>query len=237
MRNLRNLPNAFFSVNLIIVSLISFTLVSCEPGNTNNDTTTAGALALVANNSSTSSSSTSSSCVTTGTCKIFIATPTAPNNAGISGFDTHCNNSPNKPSGSYVYKALISDGIKRRACSTANCSGGTSEHIDWVLKPNQQYKRKDGTTTIGTTNANGIFVTSLTNVIDPDVIDGYTDNVFTGVNANWTPGDDCSDWTGSGDTMTGAYLYSDIRAFAEMSRGCSAMINQVFRGKAICVEQ
>ncbi|PKA12234.1 hypothetical protein CH372_10220, partial [Leptospira meyeri] len=108
-------------------------------------------------------------------------------NAGISGFDNHCNNSANKPSGSHTYKALISDGIKRRACSTANCSGGTSEHIDWVLKPNQQYKRKDGTTIIGTTNANGIFVSSLTNVIDPDMFDGASDHVFTGVNADWTP--------------------------------------------------
>ncbi|MGE8720537.1 DUF1554 domain-containing protein [Leptospira terpstrae] len=158
-------------------------------------------------------------------------------NAGISGFDNHCNNSANKPSGSNTYKALISDGIKRRACSTANCSGGTSEHIDWVLKPNQQYKRKDGTTIIGTANANGIFVSSLTNVIDPDMFDGASDHVFTGVNADWTPGDDCSDWTGIGDAMTGAYLYADIRTFAENSRNCNIMVGNVYKGKAICVEQ
>ncbi|MCG6139834.1 DUF1554 domain-containing protein [Leptospira mtsangambouensis] len=63
----------------------------------------------------------------------MIATPTAPApiNASISGFDTHCNNSTNKPTSTTVYKALVSDGIKRRACSNANCSGGTSEHIHW----------------------------------------------------------------------------------------------------------
>ncbi|TGM73365.1 DUF1554 domain-containing protein [Leptospira mtsangambouensis] len=62
---------------------------------------------------------------------MFIATPTAPINAGNSGFDTHCNNSTNIPSSTTVYKALVSDGTKRRVCSNANCSGETSEHIHW----------------------------------------------------------------------------------------------------------
>ncbi|PJZ83689.1 hypothetical protein CH366_10275 [Leptospira harrisiae] len=209
--------------------------MSCETNNSDN-TATAGALALVTNNSSTSSSSTTPSCTTTGTCKIFIANPTAPINAGISGFDTYCNNSTNKPSGSYTYKALVSDGIKRRACSTANCSGGTSEHIDWVLKPNQQYKRNDGTTVIGTTNANGIFVTSLTNSVEPNLVTG-SDVVLTGINDNWTPGDDCTDWTGTGNTMIGAHLEVVYRWYAESSRDCSTMVNNTYQGKAICVEQ
>ncbi|WP_244290288.1 DUF1554 domain-containing protein [Leptospira bourretii] len=223
-------------LNLIIVSLLCFTLISCESNN-NDNTAAAGALALVANNSSTSSSSTTPSCTTTGTCKIFIANPTAPINAGISGFDTHCNNSTNKPSGSYTYKALVSDGIKRRACSTANCSGGTSEHIDWVLKPNQQYKTNDGTTIIGTTNANGLFPVPLTNSIQPTAIDGSSDLVITGLNDNWTAGDDCNDWTGTGNGKYGAHIEVGIKAFSEATMACSDLINNTYKGKAICVEQ
>ncbi|WP_244935775.1 DUF1554 domain-containing protein [Leptospira bouyouniensis] len=236
MTNFKNVKNFFRMIYGTIRIIICLTFVTCESNNSDS-TAIASALALVANNSSTSSSSVTSSCATTGTCKIFISNPTAPMNAGISGFDNHCNNSANKPSGSHTYKALISDGVKRRACSTANCSGGTSENIDWVLKPNQQYKRKDGTTIIATTNANGIFVSSLTNVIDPDMFDGASDHVFTGVNADWTPGDDCSDWTGIGNAMTGAYLYADFRTFAENSRNCNTMVGNVYKGKAICVEQ
>ncbi|TGL16191.1 DUF1554 domain-containing protein [Leptospira meyeri] len=50
----------------------------------------------------------------------------------------------------------------------SNCaSGGTAEHTDWVLKPNQEYRRTDGYIVIGTTSASGIFIADLTNESQP----------------------------------------------------------------------
>lgn len=240
LKNFKNLQNYLLTIELILISLLSFTLVSCEPGNTNNDTTTASALAIVANNSSTSSSATPS-CATTGTCKIFITNSTAPVTAGVSGIDAHCNNATNKPSGGGTYKALVTDGTSRRACTSANCTtGGTSEHIDWVLKPNQQYKRKDGTTVIGTTNANGLFPIPLTNSMEPNLLNS-TNYVITGINADWINSNDCENWTTrapatSPNGLFGKHQETDMRAFAFAGTTC-ADLEDFYNAKAICVEQ
>ncbi|TGL51123.1 DUF1554 domain-containing protein [Leptospira meyeri] len=99
--------------------------MSCEAKNSDNTITTS-ALALVTNNNSNSNSTvTYTSSVF---CKIFVTNSIIPYNAGITGFASHCTGAS--------YKAMASDGTTRRACSTANCSSGTSEQINWVLKTN-----------------------------------------------------------------------------------------------------
>ncbi|MBI39027.1 MAG: hypothetical protein CMF59_05470 [Leptospiraceae bacterium] len=77
-------------------------------------------------------------------------------NNGISGLDSQCSFDSNKPSGGGKYKARVADSTNRIACSTANCNSGTDKYTDWVLRPSQKYTRADGTT-VGTTNANGVF--------------------------------------------------------------------------------
>lgn len=240
MQKLKYISKPRLDLNLIIVSLLCFTLISCESNN-NDNTAVAGALALVTNNSSTSSSSTTPSCTTTGTCKIFITNSTAPVTAGVSGIDAHCNNATNKPSGGGTYKALVTDGTSRRACTSANCTtGGTSEHIDWVLKPNQQYKRKDGTTVIGTTNSNGLFPIPMTNSMEPNLLNA-NNYVITGINADWINSNDCENWTTkaaatSPNGLFGRHQNTDALAFAFSSTLCSDLEDN-YNAKAICVEQ
>ncbi|TGL26309.1 DUF1554 domain-containing protein [Leptospira bourretii] len=81
------------------------------------------------------------------------------------------------------------------ACASANCAtGGTAGQTDWVLKPNKEYRRIDGATVIGTTNANGIFAADLTNEISTTI--SGTSTIATGLNSNWTESaNDCSNFT------------------------------------------
>ncbi|TGL86928.1 DUF1554 domain-containing protein [Leptospira congkakensis] len=165
---------------------------------------------------------------------MFVTNSTAPTNAGVAGLDSHCANATNKPAGGGTYKAMVSDGTIRRACSTADCSGGTAEHINWVLKTNTEYRRGDGATIVGTTNANGIFNLPLTNNIYPTALSG-SDGVVTRLNANWTSGLDFTDWSGTGNGMYGAYLNTDYKFYAEGSASVAGVTS--FSAKAICVEQ
>lgn len=222
-------------VNLIIVSLFCFILISCETNNTDN-TTAASAFALVANNSSTkdaTSNTSDSSCTGNGPCKMFVPANqlNLGINLGISGLDNHCNNASDKPSGGGTYKAMVTTGNSRRACSTANCSGGTSEHINWVLKPNKEYRRFDGTTVVGTTNANGIFTFPLTN--SPYHVVNFTDNIVTGMNSDWTnSSDNCSGWSGNTQSFAGGgYNNTSSNLINKGIYGCTTTT------RALCVEQ
>ncbi|WP_246834110.1 DUF1554 domain-containing protein [Leptospira bourretii] len=239
MHKLKDLSNSFFTVNLIIISFICFSLISCEENNTDN-TAAASALALVSNNSSSTASTTSTTntsvgpCSTTGPCKIFVTANTFPalnTNLGISGLDNFCNNSSDKPSGGGTYKALVTDGTNRIACTTANCSGGPSEHTGWVLKANKEYRRSNGTTIVGTTTANAIFTFPLTNSINNAI--PFTNMTATGLNANWTSNSNhCSQWTGTGSFSMATYDSTSSDAiYAAGTAGCTNT------AAIICVEQ
>lgn len=107
----------------------------------------------------------------------------------IASADLGCDGS--RPAGVAVAKALLV-GTTRRACTTAKCSGGGgTEHIDWVLLPNTQYRRSDGTV-IGTTDANGLFTSPLTNAIADA---GPSDFAWTGVDKDWFTQQNCMDWS------------------------------------------
>ncbi len=76
---------------------------------------------------------------------------------GAAGADAFCMGDANYP-GSGTFKALIVEGgLGRTACSTADCSGGSSEHIDWIISANTTYYQDDETTEIGTTRSTYVF--------------------------------------------------------------------------------
>ena len=176
-------------------------------------------------------SSSSPTCATTGHCKMFVADNVS-TNTGISGLDNACANSSNKPSGG-TYKALVVDGTNRIACTTANCSGGTSEHIDWVLKPNKEYRRTDGSTVIGTTNSNGIFSFPISNGVD-EYNSGTFSITVSALESNWTSStDDCTNFSlTSGDYGTSNFSETDTTFIDWATSSCTGSALHV-----VCVEQ
>ncbi len=168
------------------------------------------------------------------TCKLFVTAANFQGNFGtIASADAFCTSDANYP-GTGKYKALLSyeDGT-RRACSTANCSGGISERIDWVLKSNTTYTRLDGTI-ITTTNTNGLFIIPFTNSYS-----GLVQSVWTGTSSSWLAiaGQTCANWTSTSGTAPPAGSYGEtnqtgITAIAPALGGnCSVVL------KLLCVEQ
>ncbi len=156
------------------------------------------------------------------------------------GADAFCASDSRKPS-TGTYKAMMTDGSTRVACTTAFCSGGTGEHVDWVLSPSTVYTRPDGTV-IGTTTSAGVFGSSsgltLTNSIWTV---GFSANshVWTGMDMdqrNWIyrSGAVCSGWSTSSSGTNGCYgTDSDTNdnAFNYLMEGCNTT-NHLY-----CVEQ
>ncbi len=128
--------------------------------------------------------------------RIFPTTITMTAGTGLMGadganrFDAQCQTDANtkgiSDSGKTIYKALVftnstSNGVTRRlSCLTAYCANGTGEAVGWVLEPNKQYRRENGTTIIGTTNANAIFDFPLTNSFT-----GVNEDHWTGFTESW----------------------------------------------------
>lgn len=190
-----------FNLTLILLSVI-VTGVACGKDKDNNDTLI-GTMLVALN--------TNIGCINKDHCKMYVTKSNAVLNVGISGLDNQCNSDENKPSGSGTYKAMVADGTNRNACTYANCAtGGTSEHIDWVLKPNKEYRRADGTTVIGNTSVNGIFESDLTNEV-LSVVTG-TNFTITGLNANWTNSvNDCSNFSTTGANVAfGSHIEKTI---------------------------
>ncbi len=174
----------------------------------------------------------------TTTKKTFITATTFTGNfngsPGIAGADGRCMGDGSYP-GSGTYKALIVDGTNRVACTNANCAGGTAGRVDWVLAASTTYTRSDGTTTILTTNANGVFVFgSLTFSFA-----GAAGLLWTGMANDWTTGTrDCSDWTVSAGppppTNQGNVGNGNVSAAASIG---GALQNCDTLASLICVQQ
>lgn len=159
------------------------------------------------------------------------ANPALNTNLGISGVDAYCNNATDKPSGGGTYKAFVADGTNRIACTSASCSGGPSEHTDWVLKANKEYRQSNGTTVIGTTTANGIFTFPLTN--EPQTTINTTDVTATGLNQNWTSStNDCTNWSGAGSFAMGSHTVKTVNTINSGGTGGCASTTKI-----LCVEQ
>jgi hypothetical protein len=160
---------------------------------------------------------------------------------GVSGADVLCENDANNPANGSSYKALISDGVSRVACTSNNCSGGIAENVDWVLSPSTEYRRLDNTTIIVNTNASAIFdldysSSNLENTIDPSPSSAIVwSGLQFGGTFNWTNIDiDCSGWTSnsSGDFGTAGQSNSiDAEVFTADDDPCDSL------QKVYCVEQ
>ncbi|MCW7480246.1 DUF1554 domain-containing protein [Leptospira kanakyensis] len=144
------------------------------------------------------------------TCKFFSTSVTYNGNrGGILGADAKCMNDSKKPPMPVgaVYKAFLVDEVNRIACTSTDClTGGTSEHVDWVLKPNTAYVRTADNVTIATTNSLGIFTSQTNDAENPQVT-----NVFTGLFTNgWTTlsGGNCAGWTQGTTASARVALYS-----------------------------
>ena len=74
---------------------------------------------------------------------------------------------PALPKTGSEYRALLVDASNRVACTSINCSGGSSEHVDWVLRANTSYKRPGGTV-VFTTNASDIFLQAISKMSGQD---------------------------------------------------------------------
>lgn len=120
---------------------------------------------------------------------------------GVSGADAICNSDSGLFPAGASFRALLGavNGAPRHACTGAGqggCpSGGAT--ANWSLAANTEYRRIDGTTIIGTTNANRIILLPMTNSIA-----GVGGSAWSGMEVNWnTVGatSECGGWNGPGN--------------------------------------
>jgi hypothetical protein len=149
--------------------------------------------------------------------------------SGPDGGDRLCQADSQSSGG--VYKAMVVDGVQRVACTTADCSGGTGEHVDWVFASNTKYVRADdGVTEIGVTNDKGLFDFPLTNEWAVSGVD-----LWTGLNGDWTTATHtCSGYTSSGAfySTIGHPSAKDASAISASTYSCS-----YYSTTLLCVEQ
>ncbi|EMM76698.1 endostatin-like outer membrane lipoprotein, LenD-like [Leptospira santarosai] len=157
---------------------------------------------------------------------------------GLYGADKLCNTDVNNSSELSLvegkakpFKAMVVDGINRRASVTANHGDG---QIDWVLKPNTEYKRIDvNPITVGVTNSAGLFTFPLNSTWHPFA----GDNIWTGLNSDWTgASENCGMWMDP--DANGRYGDSDSTTDEAISVGVSACGDTTFvHPEILCVEQ
>lgn len=147
---------------------------------------------------------------------------------GIEGADNLCalakdNEQPALPGTGSEYRALLIDSINRVACTSINCAGGSSEHVDWVLRANTSYKRPDGTV-VFTTNASGIFLMTA-GLNAPLTAAGQW---WTGMDSDWMElgPSTCTDWTDTvGNGAFGVGAVTGATAFADGGFGGDCSIH------------
>ncbi|TGM61540.1 DUF1554 domain-containing protein [Leptospira vanthielii] len=169
-----------------------------------------------------------SSCIN---CIIFITQNGYPANIGkASNFDSSCQSDPNYP-GSGNFKAMVVDGISRRASITSNLGDG---QIDWVFKANQAYIRPNGIA-IETSNANGLF----TSIISTPITTTSSDH-WTGLESDWTTylnGDGaCLKWTTNFSGELGVAGDAYTQDILTLTRGKGLQQCSINR-ELVCVEQ
>lgn len=131
------------------------------------------------------------------TCRFFSTSISYNGNrGGIVGADAKCMSDSKKPTepARAVFKAFLVDDVNRIACTTDNCSGGESEHKDWILKPNTLYVRAVDGGSFATTNSVGIFTSQTAHAESPTIVTP----VLTGLDTSgWDTrfGNHCSRWT------------------------------------------
>lgn len=148
--------------------------------------------------------------------------------------DAVCNSASNRPRPESNYLALISTGPgDRLACTTANCSGGSAEHFDWVLQPDMQYRRPDGAILVSTLTDIGLF--DMSSGLQNSLASTYS-AYWTGLNSDWTYGGaaaNCNGWNSNllGTGIAGFSDRVDSGAYAGGAQPCGATL------RIACVEQ
>ncbi len=148
--------------------------------------------------------------------RIFVSNSTTNGNIAALGTgnwmenaDALCDADFNKPvaptnAANASYAAMLVDGNLRVACTSANCSTGTSGQKNWVLKDNTEYLLSPGSLPLFITDSHAIFNFSGGNMTNPFDTGGSA--WFTGLLGDWTPvtlpiDGNCSQWgstTGNG---------------------------------------
>lgn len=164
---------------------------------------------------------------------------------GATRFDSQCQSDASTKGidddGHTTYKALVmtntTSGVTRRvACLTANCANGAGEAVGWVLEANTQYRRENGTTIIGTTNANAIFDFPLTNSWT-----GVNEDYWTGFSETWATATNsavggCSFFQNKNNDGTSAFVGNgDSTGASAVNTGTQAYCST--QKKILCVEQ
>lgn len=120
--------------------------------------------------------------------------------------DHQCDIDAGNPDTSKSYRVLQSS--LRIACTTANCSGGIGENVDWVLAPNTTYVRPDDTI-LFTTDSAGIFDFGGGSMLNSFAA-GLQVLFWTGIENDWTSSaNNCLDWTDATNAENGVVGYSD----------------------------
>ncbi|EOQ97178.1 PF07588 family protein [Leptospira wolbachii serovar Codice str. CDC] len=176
--------------------------------------------------------------------KVFVTAATFDGNLlGITGADAKCAADTNKPA-TGTYKAMITDGTNRVACTTDNCGGGPGENFNWVFQPGEIYVRSTDSASLFTANASGIILAPAANMLNHSFDSGTpAKEYWTGFaqtsywqeaspNAEYT----CSNWTSNAFSADGGRVgasnsttYSAIRSGS--GRSCDANYY------LLCVEQ
>lgn len=177
---------------------------------------------------------------TTG--KLVFVTASSYTGGGLGGVtgggsaDAKCGTDTNYP-GTGTYKALISLGTTRRACSSNNCTtSGAAENIDWPLAPNMGYYRLNGTTRILTTNAAGIhiFAASGGSNLNASIGTGSSD-FWSGLSATWTnSGSHCGSWN---NVLANGTQGSENRVDDRAITSGGGLLSCLGSAKLVCVQQ
>ncbi|MCG6168619.1 DUF1554 domain-containing protein [Leptospira sp. FAT2] len=219
----------------LLTGTIAATLCSCEDKK-KDDTS----LLFLLLGSASGAIGTAPSCKDASFCRTFIATNNGAgyngNLGGIAGADAKCMAA--RPSGlNGTYKALLVSFNVREVVFAGDGSPGL---IDWVLYPNKQYRRSDGTTVTFTTNANSTVTANLANGIDA----GAQKFFWNGFNGGpgtfpWEVASDCNAWASNDGNNAGqagnttSTNPNDVPggAFTVDTWNCNANLN------LLCVEQ
>ncbi|HMV76375.1 MAG TPA: cadherin-like beta sandwich domain-containing protein [Leptospiraceae bacterium] len=158
------------------------------------------------------------------------------NLGGASGADSKCSSDANKPNDGSTYKAFVGTSGRYGCGTTSDCTN-PSENSDWVLKPNKNYARTDGTA-LFTSNAAGIFLSSgsMSNSFESGVQKAYWGGFSSGIIWNYST-TNCSDWTSSSSGNQGRIGLSDSTGYYNAVRDLTTTPNCNTMQYLLCAEQ
>ncbi|TGK34902.1 DUF1554 domain-containing protein [Leptospira gomenensis] len=223
---------------LLFVGISFISLVSCEESKEDNT----GLFALLLLSGGNTAAAVITSCEDSAFCRTFIANNGGQgfdgNLGGVTGADAKC--AAEKPAAfTGTYKALIvaGAGTVRSAVPT----GAVTTATDWVLYPNKEYRRQDGTTVTFTTNAQAIVTANLQNGINGGAQTYFWSGLSSPANGTdlWEEGGNCLEWTSAGAAEIGqagntSAVTADATpegAFTIDTHACNSRLN------LLCVEQ